>query len=89
MLELSSYHAIVACVSSGTGIALVPESVLDVVRDESIARHPLPAVLGQLVTPLIWRAGEASPSVVALREMLNAKEDHSSRARVAAANSVA
>lgn len=72
VLELGSYHAIVACVSSGTGIALVPESVLDVVRSECIARHPLPAVLGQIMTPLIWRAGEASPSVTALREMLNA-----------------
>ena len=28
VLELNSYHAIVACVSSGAGIALVPESVL-------------------------------------------------------------
>lgn len=89
VLELSSYHAIVACVSSGTGIALVPESVLDVVRDENIARYPLPAVLGQVVTPLIWRAGEASPSVMALREMLNSEGDHLSRTRVAVANSVA
>ena len=32
VLELASYHAIVACVASGTGIALVPESVLDTVR---------------------------------------------------------
>lgn len=82
VLELSSYHAIVACVSSGTGIALIPESVLDVVHGESIARHPLPAVLGQVVTPLIWREGEASPSLMALREMLNAKEDQPSRAVV-------
>lgn len=70
VLELGSYHALVACVASGSGIALVPESVLEVVRTQEIARHPLPAVLTEIVTPLVWRSGEVSPSVVALRELL-------------------
>jgi len=73
VLEMSSYHAIIACVASGTGVALVPESVLNVVNAERIARHPLPKALGELVTPLIWRAAEASPSVIALCELLNEK----------------
>jgi DNA-binding transcriptional LysR family regulator len=70
ILELSSYHAIVACVASGAGIALLPESVLDVVPTADIARHPLPNVLANVVTPLIWRTGEASPSVTALQGLL-------------------
>ena len=32
VLDLGSYHAIVACVAAGTGIALVPESVLATVQ---------------------------------------------------------
>jgi DNA-binding transcriptional LysR family regulator len=70
ILELSSYHAIVACVASGTGIALMPESVLNVVRTEQVARHPLPDVLAKIVTPFVWRAGETAPGVIALHSLL-------------------
>src|SRR5215210_5613856 len=42
-LELSSYHAIVACVAAGTGIALAPRSVLEVVRGaDGVQICPLP-----------------------------------------------
>ena len=44
VLELSSYHAILACVASGTGVAIVPESVLETVQSGLIARHRLPQV---------------------------------------------
>jgi DNA-binding transcriptional LysR family regulator len=71
VLELSSYHAIVACVASGTGIAVLPESVLDVVNADEVARFPLPRVLSAIVTPLIWRVAEPLPSVIALRELLD------------------
>src|SRR5215468_4495358 len=40
VLDLSSYHAIVACVTAGAGIALVPESVLDVMAHVKVGRHP-------------------------------------------------
>jgi DNA-binding transcriptional LysR family regulator len=70
VLELSSYHAIAVCVASGTGIALLPESVLDAVRSEGLARHPLPAVFASITTPMIWRAKEASPSIMALHGLL-------------------
>jgi DNA-binding transcriptional LysR family regulator len=74
-LEFNSYHAIVACVASGTGVALLPESVLDVARTDEVALHPLPAVLAEIVTPLIWRAGETSPSLVALQEIVEAERN--------------
>jgi DNA-binding transcriptional LysR family regulator len=70
VLELGSYHAIVACVASGTGIALAPESVLDTVQQAAVTRHALPKVHSDVVTPLIWRASEQSPALVALRELL-------------------
>lgn len=72
VLELSSYHAIVACVASGTGIALVPESVLDTVQHAAVARYPLPKVHGEVVTPLIWRASDQSAALTALRKVLAA-----------------
>jgi len=72
VLELSSYHAIVACVASGTGVALVPESVLDTVQHAVVARYALPKVHGQLTTPLIWRAADPSAALLALRKIASA-----------------
>jgi DNA-binding transcriptional LysR family regulator len=70
VLELSSYHAIVACAAAGAGVAIVPESVLGTVQSALVAVHPLPKVLSNASTPLIWRTGEAAAAVVALRELL-------------------
>jgi DNA-binding transcriptional LysR family regulator len=70
VLELGSYHAIVACVAAGTGIAIVPESVLNTLQDSPVARYPLPKVLGRIVTPLIWRKAEQSVAVTALLSLV-------------------
>jgi len=70
VLELGSYHAIVACVASGTGIGLAPESVLETVQHAAVTRHALPKLHSDVVTPLIWRASEQSAALVALRELL-------------------
>ena len=70
VLDLSSYHAIVACVAAGTGVALVPESVLDTMPQANVRRHPIPKAQSQITTPLVWRRGEISASVLALRTLL-------------------
>jgi DNA-binding transcriptional LysR family regulator len=70
VLELGSYHAIVACVASGTGIAVVPESVLATVHSAQVFRHALPKIHSHVVTPLIWRASEQPAALAALRELL-------------------
>lgn len=70
VMELSSYHAIVTCVGAGTGIAIIPESVLETVQSAGVSKHPIPKVLGNVVTPFIWRSAEALPAVLALKEML-------------------
>jgi len=72
VLELSSYHAIVACVTAGAGIALMPESVLEVIPHARVRRHPIPKAQANITTPLVWRRGELSPSVLALRTLLAA-----------------
>jgi DNA-binding transcriptional LysR family regulator len=72
VLELSSYHAIVACVTAAQGIALVPESVLEVMPHAKIRRHPIPKSQSQITTPLVWRRGEVSTTVLALRTLLSA-----------------
>ena len=70
VLELASYHAIVACVASGTGVAVMPESVLDALDATHVTRHPLPRAHAHVVTPLIWRRTDNPPAVTALRQML-------------------
>jgi hypothetical protein len=51
-------------------VALMPESVLDVVGAGAVVRHKLPRVLSEVVTPLIWRSTESTPAVDALRALL-------------------
>jgi DNA-binding transcriptional LysR family regulator len=70
VLELASYHAIVTCVTAGTGVALMPESVLDTMPDANVRRHAIPRAQGAITTPLVWRRGELSLSVLALRSLV-------------------
>ncbi len=68
VLELSSYHAIIACVASGTGIAFIPRSVLATIRRAgTVAVCPLPAKVGRTMTSLVWRKGESSSALNALQ----------------------
>jgi DNA-binding transcriptional LysR family regulator len=70
ILELNSYHAIVACVAAGTGVAIVPAEVLDqAVLGTSVDRHPLPRRLRRNRTHLVW-SGEASAPLRALVDLL-------------------
>jgi DNA-binding transcriptional LysR family regulator len=70
ILELGSYHAIVACVAAGTGAAIVPAEVLDqAVLGTAVERHPLPARLRANRTHLVW-SGEASAALRALIDLL-------------------
>lgn len=71
VLELGSYHAIVACVAAGAGVAVAPRSVLALLPGgaQEVAIHPLGA-LGIVPTLLIWRRGHYSAALDALREAL-------------------
>jgi DNA-binding transcriptional LysR family regulator len=70
VLELASYHAIIACVAAGAGVAVAPRSVLELARlDDGVDVHPLGA-LGQVDTLLVWRKGHYSAALDALRDLL-------------------
>ena len=56
-------------VASGTGVAVMPESVLDV-HAAHVQRHCLPGAHARVITPLIWRRTDTPPAVTALRQML-------------------
>lgn len=71
VMEYGSYHAIVACVVAGSGIAVVPKSVLRAVgADAQVAIHPLPPKVSRARTLLVWRQGHRSPALDALRAEL-------------------
>ncbi len=70
VLELGSYHAIVACVAAGAGVAVAPRSVLDLQPETgNVAAHAIPE-LGGIDTLLAWRQGHASAALAALRDAL-------------------
>ncbi|MBN3856080.1 LysR family transcriptional regulator [Paraburkholderia sp. Ac-20340] len=76
VLELASYHAIVACVAAGAGVAVAPRSVLDLQRSaDDITIHSL-GKLGRIDTLLVWRRGHFSPALDALKSALL---EHASR----------
>ena len=75
VLELGSYHAIVACVAAGAGVAVAPRSVLESQHDlNNIAIHSL-GELGCIDTLLVWRRGHFSSALKALRETLLANSN--------------
>jgi DNA-binding transcriptional LysR family regulator len=71
VMEYGSYHAIVACAAAGSGIAVVPRSVLRTVGAEAqVAVHALPASVASAKTLLVWRKGHQSSALDALKEEL-------------------
>lgn len=71
VMEFGSYHAIVACVAAGTGIAIVPRSVLRVTRAErDVSMSALPPAVATARTCLVWRQGHQSIVLDALRRQL-------------------
>ena len=68
VMEFSSYHAIVACVAAGAGIAVVPRSVIRVsLAASGVATHPLPSAVSKARTFFVWRQGHQSIALDALR----------------------
>ena len=75
VLEFSSYPAIVACVAAGTGVAIVPKSVLAGLRAAQMVRvHELPAHMASNRTHLIWHEGKESLALKSMRQLLISAE---------------
>ena len=74
MIELGSYHAMLACVVAGMGVALLPRSVLTTFPASKRLRiHSLPRGENRYDIYLIWRKGSGSSRVQALSEILQAQ----------------
>ena len=71
IMVVSSYLAILACVSAGTGYAVIPQSVLDIVSTKGqFQRYSLPDNVSQIKTLLAWRSDYKSAKLDALKELL-------------------
>lgn len=71
VIAMGSYLAILACVSAGTGFAVVPQCVLDTVSSKGQFRqYPLPDNVAQIKTLLAWRSDYQSVKLDALKELL-------------------
>ena len=71
VMEFASYHAIVACVAAGSGVAIVPRSVLEVLGPaHSVRVGALPGSHARALTQLVWRADDDTPALQALRQAL-------------------
>ena len=71
VMEYGSYHAIVACVAAGGGIAIIPRSVLRASgADAQVGVHPLPPAFARARTLLVWRRRHQSAPLEALRSEL-------------------
>ena len=69
--EMESYHGMLACVSAGAGLALMPRSMLDSMPGAStVSVWPLSPDHRFLDTWLVWRRGTVSRSLSTLIELL-------------------
>ncbi|MFA3918738.1 LysR family transcriptional regulator [Ruegeria hyattellae] len=72
-IELGSYHAMLGCVLTGMGAALVPRSVISTFPESKrLQIHRLPKARQKLRTYMIWPKGLCSPKVAALKRILMA-----------------
>lgn len=72
VLELGSYHAIIACAAAGIGVALVPRSVLELYTNApEISMHAL-GNPGRVDTLLAWHRDMAGPALQGLVQVLQA-----------------
>ena len=73
VMEMNSYHLILACVAAGAGFAVVPHSVLDAVAVKGQIRVlPMSGKASKVSTLLAWRKDSKSANLNALREIVTA-----------------
>ena len=68
VMEYGSYHAIIACAAAGSGVAVVPRSVIRALRrDKELRIQPLPQAVARARTLLVWRKGHKSTALDAMQ----------------------
>ena len=69
--ELESYHSMLACISAGGGVAIIPRSMLEVMpAAESVSSWPLMPEFAMLSTWLIWRKDTHSRALELFSQMV-------------------
>jgi len=82
VMEFASYPAIVACVAAGSGVAIVPRSVLAALRAAGeIREHALPPSIRRNRTHLLWHPGEESLALAGLRALLPQRDEDNETAQ--------
>jgi DNA-binding transcriptional LysR family regulator len=69
-IEIGSYHALVASVSAGMGVGLVPRSVLDCLDASALSVRELGPPYDRQTTWLVTRGGSRSAALVAFKESI-------------------
>jgi DNA-binding transcriptional LysR family regulator len=71
VMEFQSYHAIIACVAAGSGVAVVPRSVIGMTNAaDGVVVSRLPAEVAKAKTQLVWRSDYHSVALEALKRLL-------------------
>ena len=71
VIEFQSYHAIVACVAAGTGIAVVPRSVIGMTSaGREVKLTSLPEATATAKTHLVWRPGYHSVTLETMKKLV-------------------
>ncbi len=77
IMEIQSYHAMMACIASGAGLAMMPQAVLTQMPGQSrVQRHPLPPAYRDMTTWLIWRRDAFTPNIEALKYLIIEQSDN-------------
>jgi DNA-binding transcriptional LysR family regulator len=70
VMEFQSYHAIIACVAAGSGIAVVPRAVIEVTRGrQNVTVTALPPNIAKTRTQLVWRRDHHSVTLEAMKNL--------------------
>lgn len=71
VMEFSSYHAIIACVAAGAGIAIVPRSVLDLAMvGTHLSMHKLPPHIANAGTLMLYQPAGSTAALEALGRLI-------------------
>lgn len=74
VFEMESYHSMLACVSAGAGLALLPRSMLESMpSSHCVTAHELADKYRKIAIHLVWRRGTRLPNLTALMEVLSSR----------------